>query len=328
MNNAACTRRPVWQPLALLLGIVLLLVAMSADAALAHKKRVNRYNHNKSTLSIKHHGKVKQRDVAKQLVVRLERRNGKKSRANENELVPGAHVKGMKSGDGEIEKIDLAEQESGSSDCSFDMSDQNESANESFDCSEDYKDESQDCSFDQSGDKAPGDMSKDSSWDCSYEDDTLSWECSYDSSQSASWDASGGDADGDFSFDCSWESEQDLAGPLFSCSFGAEGISFLCTSVRLGQQFGASLDVGPGISLDPTVDFNEDVVEEDGDADDSDCSGGGGSFDCSFSGDREFGDCEADFSYDESHEPGYRSGDLSGDASVSCSYERGNPDDQ
>jgi len=328
MGTADCRTRPLWQPFALLAAILALFMAGWADAASAGKTpQVDRYNPNKGTLAIKKSGNVTKRDVANDLVVRLERRSGKTTKANENELVSGADIEDIESNDGEIDEIDLDEKPSGSSDCSFDLSDENEPVDESFDCSEDYEDESQDCSFDQSGDKEPGDMSKDSSWDCSYEDDSLSWDCSYDSSQSASWDASGGDADGDFSFDCSWESEQDLAGPLFVCSFGAEGISFLCSSEQLGQQFGVSLDVDPGISLDPTVDFNEDVVDEETDADDSDCSGGGGSYDCSFSGDREFGDCEADFSYDESHEPGYRSGDLSGDASVSCSYERGNPDD-
>jgi len=308
--------------------ILALFMAGWADSASAGKApQVDRYNANKDTLSIKKHGKVRKLDVASNVVIKLEKKSGKTSRANENELVPGADIEDIEVDDGEVEEIDLEEQPSGSSDCSFDMSDEDESLNESFDCSDDYEDESQDCSFDQSGDKEPGDESKDTSWDCSYEEDGLSWDCSYDSSQSASWDPDGGDADGDFSFDCSYESEEDLAGPLFDCAFGAEGISFVCSSAQLGQEFGAVIDIDSGISLDPTVDFNEDTVDEDSDADDSDCSGGGGSLDCSFSGDREFGDCEADFSYDESHEPGYRSGDLSGDASVSCSYERGNPDD-
>jgi len=328
MQTSAAPTRTLWQPLALVLAALMLLVAATADSAFG-QRQVHRFDPAQGTLAIKKDGKVKERDVANGLIVRLEKRNGKTRKANKNELVPGADIEDMEVDDGEIEEIDVEQQPSGSSDCSFDTSDQNENMDKSFDCSEDYADESQDCSFDQSGDKEPGDLSKDTSWDCSYEDEDegLSWDCSYDSSQGSSWDASGGDADGDFSFDCSWESQSDLAGPLFSCAFGAEGISFLCTSEQLGQEFGASLDVGPGIALDPTVDFNEDVVDEDGDADDSDCSGGGGSFDCSFSGDREFGDCEADFSYDESHSAGYRSGDLSGDASVSCSYESGDPDD-
>src|SRR5215213_1551233 len=199
METAACRTRPLWQPLVLLATILALLMAGWADSASAGKTpQVDRYNVNKDTLTIKKKGKTKKLDVASDVVVRLEKRSGKTTRANENELVPGADIEDIEADAGEVEEIDLEEQPSGSSDCSFDMSEEDEGVDESFDCSEDYEDESQDCSFDQSGSKSPGDMDKDTSWDCSYEDDAIRWDCSYDSSQSASWDPDGGDADGDF----------------------------------------------------------------------------------------------------------------------------------
>lgn len=305
--------------LALLLGTALLAAAGTAEAGKPSK--VDSYKDAKGKLKIKERGgKYRTERVASNLEVKLTRK-GQSSPASINELVPGAKIVKLKERAGKVRKVTLAETPSGSSDCSFDMTEEDEPLEESFDCDRSYEGEDEDCSFDQSGDASPGDSSKDTSWDCSFSDDRLEWDCSYDSSQSASVESDGGDSDADLSFDCSWESEEALDEPLWDCALASAELSFVCRSGSLGQEFGAGLDTtGTGLSLDSFVDFSDDYKTESS-GESSSCVDAAGSASCSFDGDGEVGDCDFDFSFDRSHEADFRSGDVSGDISMSCDYD-------
>jgi len=299
------------------------MLAAGTGEAQALTGKVDGYKHGKHVLKLKKKGgEVVKVKTASKLAVTLIPRRGKASSGDVNDLVPGAKVLDTEREGAKIDGLELRELPSGSSDCSFDTSESDGEGDESFDCSMSYEGEKEDCSFDESSDKSAGDESSDSSWDCSFDDDGLSWDCSYDTSQSSSTGPDGGDSDADFSFDCSWESAEKLDGPLWKCELDPPQLGFACNSSPLGQDFGAQLDTtGTGVTLGSYLDFSEDYAEEDEETDSVDCSKSGDALDCSFDGDGEAGDCEFDFSFDRSHEPGYVEGDVSGDGSMSCSYD-------
>ena len=315
-------------PLALLVTALVLAVAGGGAAdAYAVSGKVDGYKHGKRVLQVKKKGgKVVKVATASKVKVKLVPRKGKAFAGDVNDIVPGAKVLETAREGRKIAVIELRALASGSSDCSFDMVEAADDEGESFDCSTSYEAEKESCSFDESRDGGSGDVSEDTSWDCSYEDDELSWDCSFDSSQSASTGPDGGDSDADFSFDCSWESEKELSGPLWECNLDAAVLGFGCSSELLDQEFGAKIDTsGLGVSLDSFVDFSKDYVK-DGESETVDCSKTADALDCSFDGEGEAGDCELDFSFDRSHEPGYVEGDVSGDGSMSCSYDADDDD--
>lgn len=314
---------------------ILMLGIIGASPALARGvSRVDAFKPGKDVLRIvKPNGSVARKDVASNLKVILKDTDGNTSVANVNELADGAKVLGMKDpdDDGEIEKIILRELPSGSSDCSFDSSDDidddGESYDESFDCSLDYdgdnESESKDCSFDKSGDQELGDRSKSLSWDCSYDysddENDSSWDCSFDASEDRSADESGGTADGDFSFDCSWDSSLPFEAPLWECSFDPGVMGFTCRSDAQEMEFGYAFDV-TDIQFDATVDFHKDYVSDDEDESGNfGCTSSAGAADCSFDGEADTGTCSFDFSFSKDGEAD--GGSVDGDASYSCDWE-------
>lgn len=278
-------------------------------------------------------GSVKKIQTAPTPKVILRDADGNKEVANENELADGAKVLGVRDpdDDGEAEKVVVKELPSGSSDCSFDSSedidDDGSSSDESFSCSLDYdgnnESESKDCSFDKSGDQELGDRSKSLSWDCSYDysddENDSSWDCSFDASEDRSADESGGSADGDFSFDCSWDSSIPSDAPLWDCTLDTNALAFTCASAELQMDFGYAFDL-TDVQFDAVLDFHKDYVDEEEDgASTIDCTETAGGAECSFDGDGETGTCSIDFSFSKDGDA--YGGSVDGDASYSCDWE-------
>lgn len=320
--------------LALLVAVMAIGILTSPGALAAGRGRVDGYRPARDVLRVaKADGSVKRIDTSAHPKVLLKDADGDTEVADENELSDGAKVLGLRDpdDDGEIEKIVLKELPSGSSDCSFDSSEDidedGDSNDESFDCSLDYdgdnESESKDCSFDKSGDQELGDRSKSLSWDCSYDysddENDSSWDCSFDASEDRSADESGGSADGDFSFSCSWDSSLPSDAPLFDCSLDPATLSFTCVSAELGMDFGYEFDLSD-VQFDAELDFNKDYVE-DGEEDEGalNCTSAAGGAECSFDGDGESGNCTVDFSFSKDGDA--NGGSVDGDASYSCSWE-------
>lgn len=318
-----------------LLVAVMAIGVLTSPAALAGGRgRIDGYRPAKDVLRVtKADGTVKRIKTSARPTVILKDADGNKEVANENELADGAKVLGVRDpdGDGEVEKIIVKELPSGSSDCSFDSSEDidgdGSSSDESFDCSLDYdgdnESESKSCSFDKSGDQEHGDRSKSLSWDCSYDysddENDSSWDCSFDASEDRSADESGGSADGDFSFDCSWDSSLPFDAPLWECSLDSSGLSFTCVSAALQMDFSYALDLSD-VQFDAEVDFHKDYVDEDEDDSGSlDCTETADGVDCSFDGSGDSGTCSVDFSFNKDGDA--NGGSVSGDASYSCSWE-------
>jgi len=315
------------------MAVVVLAASIAAPAALGSTLgRVDGYSKKTRTLRVhKPSGAIKRVRLGRQVVVKLRDASGKTTLTSINELVDGAKILGLgdPDDDGVVERVVLKELSSGSADCSFDQSDEENDADTSWDCSLDYDngvaDESQDVSFDQSSSTIGTDSDKDVSWDASYSysDDAgdLDWDCSFSASESRS----DGSLDGDASFDCSYDSSAPLAAPLWMCDFKPGQFAFVCKASSLGgMSFGYAFDLsdtGFGAFLDQQRDYIVEGDDEDGSL--ACTAEGGGSYSCSFETSVEAGACDADWSYDESHTA--LGGDLSGDFSFSCS--RGNPDD-
>lgn len=312
---------------------------VSAPAMAGSPRQVDDYREGKNKLIMVKGDNVKRKVLANNVRVVLKARNGQKTRANVNELVPGARILRLVNTDGDraIEKVILRERSSGSSDCSFDVSTDEDGAShdESWDCSLSLdgvnEDLSKSCSFDSSEDSSgtmqSGDSSRDVSWDCSYDEDgkwkrDFSWNASFDASESASWGRAGGDSDGDTSFDASWDSRVALDKPLFTCRIVKNPLGWTCASAVLDQEIGVTLDAAP-VGFDAYLDFSEDYVGNGNGSDtDSSCTKDGpGSFSCSFDTGDEAGDCSVDVSFDSSVDPDRKGGDVSGDMSYSCSYD-------
>ena len=310
----------------MLVGLVALAAAVLAPAALAQASRVDGYKPETRTLRVlKPSGALKRVKLARQAAVKLRDASGVTTRANLNELVDGAKILGLRDpdDDGVVEKVVLKELASGSADCSFDQSDEDGDGDESWDCSLDYESdhssESQDVSFDESSSAWGPDSDKDVSWDASYsysdDQSELDWDCSFSASESRS----DGSLDGDASFDCSWDSSEALESPLWTCDFKVGRFAFLCKAPSLdGMSFGYEFDLSDvdfAAFLDQQADYVKEADEDEGSVA---CSAeGGGAYSCSFDTSLEAGDCDADWSYDESHTA--FGGDLSGDFSFSCS---------
>lgn len=318
----------------LLVAVMAIGILTSPGAFAGGRGRVDGYNAGKGVLRVvKADGSVKRVETSARPKVVLKDASGETELANENELADGAKVLGLRDpdDDGEIEKIVIKELASGSSDCSFDSSedidDDGSSSDESFDCSLNYdgdnESESKDCSFSKSGDQELGEASKSLSWDCSYDysddENDSSWDCSFDASEDRSADESGGGADGDFSFDCSWDSSLPYEAPLWDCSFDTTALAFTCVSSALGADFGYAFDL-TDVQFDAEVDFSEDYVEEEEeDAGTLGCTSTATGAECSFDGGGESGNCSVDFSFSKEGEAD--GGSVGGDASYSCSWE-------
>jgi hypothetical protein len=324
-------KRRTW---AALLGAVVISGLISAPAMARAAGQVDEYRPRTDKLIVVSDDAVKRKTLAGNVKVVLRDAKGRSTRADINELVAGARVLRLADPDRDkvVEKVVLRELPSGSSDCSFDTSDD---GSMSWDCSLDFDglddDETKSCSFDGSEDSSgganEGDRSRDFSWDCSYDQDgdegDFSWDASYDASEGASWDGSGGDADGDTSFDASWDSSRPLETPLFKCTIVKDPLGWRCTSSALDQEFGVTLEGAP-VGFEAYLDFSADHVDLDDDETSSSCSKDGpGSFSCSFDTGAEDGDCSVDVSFDSSVDADNRGGDVSGDMSYSCSYDVG-----
>lgn len=283
------------------------------------------------------------RAFTKKTKVFLVDRAGNRTRADLNELGRGAKVVGKRVVDGKIVSIALAEKgPTGSSDCSFDSSDDDGDAvtdDDSFECSNDYDDGTvdtdSDCSYDSSSDGPASDHSLDMSWDCSYsetddrdeDEGGLDWDCSFSASADTSSDADGSDTSADLDFDCSWNgASTDSA--LWNCRFIPGSLGFECNSAQLQQTFGYTIDTDD-LALDGGLDFQTDIVDENTGDDGVGCSGtAADGHDCSVDGEAGTGDCTVDWDFDRSGAT--REGDVSGSLSYSCSTEGSgstNPDD-
>ena len=319
---------------ALLTAVLAIGILTSPGALAAGRGRVDGYRPAKDVLRVaKADGSVKRVETSARPKVVLKDADGDTELADENELSDGAKIVALRDpdDDGEVEKIIVKELASGSSDCSFDSSEDidedGSSSDESFDCSLDYdgdnESESKSCSFDKSGDQELGDRSKSLSWDCSYDysddENDSSWDCSFDASEDRSADESGGTADGDFSFDCSWDSSLPYGAPLFDCNLDSTSLAFTCASNALQMDFGYALDLSD-VQFDAELDFNRDYVEEGDDEDGTlNCTETASGAECSFDGSADSGNCSIDFSFTKDGDA--NGGSVSGDASYSCSWE-------
>lgn len=322
--------------LTLLVGTLMALLMAAPPASARALGRVDDYRPAKHRLEMMKDGRPVSRSLAKNVRVVLQDADGRKKLADVNALVTGARILKLRDqdGNGRYDKVIVRELPSGSSDCSFDQSEEDD-GDESWNCTVDHDGDDEDvderCSYssseDGSSDADGGDTSSDVSWDCSYEErdededegEGMSWDCSYDASESASWDPSGGDSDGDTSFDCSWESPVPLTSPLWACAIVRNPLGWTCSSSHLEQSFGVTLTGSP-VGFDAFLDFSRDYIDLDEEDTTSACdSNGGGSFSCSFDAEGEVGGCEVDLSFDRTRDT--HSGDISGDMSYSCSYE-------
>lgn len=342
MKTLLKRRLPAVLACALLMGATL-----APPASAGPRARVDRFQPGSQRLVLVKGDRVIRKSLSDDVKVLLKNRAGQKQRADVNELVAGAVVLKLADtdDDGDIDKAILRELPSGSSDCSFDESEESESdeegsessVEESWSCDLDYEgidsDISRDCSFDMSregySEANEGEHEEEVSWDCSYDEsndeEDLSWDCSYDSSEATWWEGPEGGSEGDTSFDCSWDSSVPLDAPLWDCAITEVPFGWSCTSEKLGQSFGATLQGAP-IGFDAFLDLSADHLDLDSDDSSASCSDDGAGFSCSFETEDSDGDCEIEFSIDESAEPDGTGGDVSGDMSYSCSNSPGPQD--
>ena len=111
-----------------------------------------------------------------------------------------------------------------------------------------------------------------------------------------------------------------LTTPVWQCGFDSDYMAFTCASESENQEFGFTFSP-EALALLGNWDFQTDFVDNDDELNGSvSCEDdGGGSYSCSFAMPNREGDCSLDVSFDESHMT--YGGDLSGDISLSCSYD-------